>query len=118
MSNPERKKPDCHFPPDLAALLGLYYVVLPIALLGGWLGTGIYNARSVGDTSPFWAAIGLGGIGTVLLFFARLPLYRQRRFLVLGPRELDDRHRRLYWWAYRFIATSIVLLVVLIVAVR
>ena len=60
----------------------------------------------------------MGGVGTVLLFFARLPLYRQRRFLVFGPRELDKRHRRLYWWAYRFIAASIVLLVVLILIVR
>ena len=51
------KKSDWYFPPDLAALLGLYCVVLPIALLGGWLGTGIYNARSVGDTSPFTASM-------------------------------------------------------------
>ncbi len=118
MSKPERRKSDWYFPPDLAALLGLYYVVLPMALIGGWLGTGIYNGRSVGDTSAFWIAVALGAIGTLLLFFARLPLYRQRRFLVLGPRELDDRHRRLYWWAYRFIGASIVLLVVLTVIVR
>src|SRR5204862_3096067 len=96
LSNPEHKESGWYFPPDLAALLGLYYVVLPMALIGGWLGTGIYNAKSVGDNSAFWATIALGGIGTVLLFLARLPLYRQRRFLVLGPRDLDERHRRLY----------------------
>jgi hypothetical protein len=45
-----------------------------MALISGWLGTGIYNARSVGDTSAFWTAAALGGIGTLLRFFARLPL--------------------------------------------
>jgi hypothetical protein len=118
MNNLKRGKSVWHFPPDLAALFGLYYIVLPMALIGGWLGTGIYNARGVGNTFALWVAVALGSIGTVLLFFARLPLYRQRRFLVLGPRDLDKRHRRLYWWAYRFIAGSIVLLVLLNVVVK
>jgi hypothetical protein len=117
MNNTERRKSDWYFPPYVAALLGLF-IVLPMAVIGGWLGTGIYNAGSVGDISAFWAAVALGGIGTLLLFFARLPLYRQRRFLVFGPRELDQRHRRLYWWAYGFIIASVVLLVLLILIVR
>jgi len=57
-------------------------------------------------------------IGTVLLFLARLPLYRQRRFLTFGPKELDERHRRVYWWAYRFIGASVLLLVVLLFVLR
>jgi len=60
----------------------------------------------------FYSALGLAVIGTVLLFFARFPLYRQHRFWTAGPRELDRNHRRLYWLAYLFVASSIVLLAV------
>jgi len=115
MSKRNDIKSDWYFPPDLAALFGIYYVVLPLALIGGWLSNRIYDAMSVGDSSACWAAVALGAVGTILLFLARLPLDRQRRFLVFGPRELDQRHRRLYWWAYRFIGVSVLLLVLLIV---
>jgi hypothetical protein len=118
MSNPSDKKLDWYFPPDMAALLGLYFIVLPFALLGGWFGTHLYNARSTGDVTLLWLSIAVGACGTVLLFLARLPLYRQRRFLVFGPRELDEKHRRLYWWAYRFIAASVLLMLLLLLILR
>ena len=118
MSDCDHKESAWQFPPDIAALLGLYYIIIPMALVGGWLGPAIYNARSIGDRSALWGALALGGIGTVLLFLARLPLYRERRFLALGPSALDARHRRLYWWAWCFIAASIALLALLILILR
>ena len=54
----------------------------------------------------YWGGVVAGVVGMVLLFFARLPFYRQRRFLVFGPRELDRSHRRLYWLAYAVLLVS------------
>ena len=62
------------------------------------------------------AAAGLLGIG--LLFLARLPLCRQRRFWTVGPGLLDARHRRLYHWAYGCVGFGILLFVVVWMAAR
>lgn len=118
MSDPNDKKSDWYIPPDMAALFGIYFIVVPIVLLGGWLGPGLYNAKATGDMSAFWVALVLGAVGTVLLFFARLPLYRQHRFLTFGPHELDERHKKVYWWAYGFIAVSVSLFILLLIFLR
>ena len=104
------------FPHDLAALFGLYWVVLPIMTLTAVIFPGIRSARTEGDTTLIWVAIVLGCIGSLLLFIARLPLYRQGRFSQFGPRGLDATHRRLYRYAWLFIAASILLLCILLLA--
>ena len=73
------------FPPDMAALLGLCFVLLPIAGLGGMIIPGILAAKHKGDLSLLWIAVSLSSIGVVLLFLARLPLYRQKKFRQIGP---------------------------------
>jgi hypothetical protein len=118
MSEDNRKGFNWYFPPDLAGLLVLFYIMLPMGLLGEWLLPLTTSAKSRGNSALLWIGVALGAIGTALLFFARLPLRRQRNFVTFGPRELDDRHRRLYWWAYRCIGVSILLLVVLLMIVR
>jgi hypothetical protein len=112
MDKSNDKKSDWYFPPDLAVLLSPLFIALPCALISGLL------RNLVGLGLMFCAAAALGVAGTILLFCARLPLYRQRRFLVFGPRELGDEHKRLYWRAYRFIGASVLLLIVLIVSAR
>ena len=67
------------------------------------------------DRTLLTVALILGGIGVVLLFFARLPLYRQRRFFAFGARELSGFHKRLYYAAYLFIVPCILLLLVITV---
>ena len=54
--------------------------------------------------------LGAGAIGAVLLFVARLPLYKQRRFWTIGPMPLDRKHRRIYWLTYVFVVTGLLLL--------
>jgi hypothetical protein len=65
-------------------------------------------------TAEMWLLYGLGlgagAIGAVLLFVARLRLYKQRRFMAIGPMPLDRKHRRIYWLAYVFIAAGLLLL--------
>jgi hypothetical protein len=106
------KKPDGgHLPWDLSALLApmllgiLVAVVLPYFSL----------AERRGDRTLLAVALILGGIGVVLLFFARLPLYRQRRFFVFGASELSGFHKRLYYAAYVFIVPCILILLAMTV---
>jgi hypothetical protein len=49
-----------------------------------------------------------------LLFIARLPLYRQRRFWTFGPRQLDRKHRRFYWLANTAVVVSVLLLLLVL----
>jgi len=117
MSNPNVKKSDWQFPADFLAMFGMAIVPLIVALVAGVLLTPLFRARS-GDPTMLWVAVGLAIIGIVLLFIARLPLYRQRRFFTLGPGALDEPHRRIYRWAYRFIAASVLLLLLLYLTLR
>ena len=65
------------------------------------------------DARQFYmTGLGSGIVGIVILFFARLPLYREGRFFIFGPRALDRKHRRLYWLAYVFVAASLLLFLV------
>ena len=98
------------FPPDLAAVLApvfLSVVFLYVTCAVEW-------ARAFGDKRLFHLALWLGAVGSVLLFFARLPLYRQGRFFTLGPKSLTGVHRRLYYAAYWLIIPSIALLALLL----
>src|SRR5688572_15029417 len=105
MSEQNEQRSAARFPLDLATLLGPFFILLPSLLLSGALTTALYHTPR-GDDTLLWIAAVLGFIGVVLLFFARLPLYRQRRFFTFGPRALDSRHRRLYAWAYFFVGAS------------
>ena len=106
------------FPHDLAALLGIYWIILPVAILNSAIFPWILRAKNESDTTLFWVAIVLGCIGSLLLFIARLPLYRQGRFSQFGPRGLDAAHRRLYHWSWLFIFPSILLLCILLLILR
>jgi cell division protein FtsW (lipid II flippase) len=44
--------------------------------------------------------IGVAALGAALIFYAKLPLYRQRRFLTFGPRALPEQRRPFYRWGY------------------
>jgi hypothetical protein len=51
----------------------------------------------------------IGILGVVLLFFARLPLYKKRIFFSFGPARLDQYHRKLYRRAYSILVLSIII---------
>ena len=117
MNISQDNKGGSHFPPDLAALLGVYWIMLPIAALGTVMFSGIQAVKSNGDLTLFWIALGLGCVGAAILFVARLPLYRQRRFGQIGPKGLDTFHKRLYVWAWCFLGLSISLFTLLLILV-
>lgn len=109
MNAPKIKPSNWHFPPDFLAMLGTLFGALFFATFSGLVLPPLFRARK-GDTTVLWVALALAAIGIVLLFIARLPLYRQRRFFTFGPGALDKRHRRIYLGAYCFIVTSAALL--------
>ena len=55
----------------------------------------------------YLTAVGLGAVGAVLLYIARLPLYRSRKFWTVGPKQLNQAHRKIYWLAYGFVVLSL-----------
>ena len=99
----------------MAAMLSLYWITIPVVVVSSWLSSMIFNAGRTGDTTLLWIAIGFGTAGVVILFFARLPLYCQRKWLQIGPRGLDGAHRRLYRLAWILIFLSIGLMSLLVV---
>jgi hypothetical protein len=60
-------------------------------------------------------AIGLAvaAVGVSLIFYAKLPLYRQRRFLTFGSRALPESRRSFYRWGYRCVLFAVALLLCL-----
>ncbi len=56
-------------------------------------------------------ALVVAGVGVTLIFYAKLPLYRQRRFLTFGSGALPESRRAFYRWGYRcaFFAVALLL---------
>jgi hypothetical protein len=105
------KADDWYFPPDLAAALApiVCSIILLLAVCGiSW----------VSAVALFRLALFLGGIGVTLLFVARIPVYRQRRFFSLGPGAVSGIFRKIYCVAYIFIVPSILFLIFALLFLR
>ena len=103
----KRSDPDAWYLPPTAWLL----LTVPGVTVGASLLLPVLLRLKKAELSTWYGlGVGAGGLGIVLLFFARLPLYRARKWMTLGPGNLDRPHRRLYWLAYVFIACSFLLL--------
>ena len=74
------------------------------------------NSARDGNPVFVYVSVAMALAGIVLLFFARLPLYRQHKFFCFGPKALPLSHRKLYWTAYVFIAVAVVLMLLLTLA--
>src|ERR1700722_19847886 len=98
---------DWYIPSDWRALLGLHFIILPIAILSALLFPAL-NAARHGNLSLLYASIAFAMTGIVLLFFARLPLYKQRKFFSFGSKARPPLHRKLYRTAYVFICIAAV----------
>ena len=107
-----KKRPDWYLPEEVLGLLSTIFFAPAIAALAALLLPAITSLHGADVTRLFSVGLGAGVCGIVLLIFARLPLYRQRRYWTFGPRELDRFHRRLYWSAYLFVLASILFLVI------
>ncbi|HEV7926390.1 MAG TPA: hypothetical protein VGR14_13600 [Verrucomicrobiae bacterium] len=101
-----KRNSDWYIPPDWSFVLSFHSILLLTIIFIPLLPL-LMNA----DVRALYAyGLGAGLIGFALLFAARLPLYKERRFWTIGPRQLDRKHRRVYWLAYTFSAVSLLLL--------
>jgi hypothetical protein len=61
-------------------------------------------------------ALAVAMVGVSLIFYAKIPLYRQRRFFTFGSRALPERRRPFYRWGYRCVIFAVALLLCLILS--
>ncbi|MEI7807069.1 MAG: hypothetical protein WCJ07_01150 [Verrucomicrobiota bacterium] len=116
-----KKRSDWHLPEEVPGFLSSIFfmpITAAIAVLAAMLLPSVTSLRDIAITRLFWIGLATGIFGTILLFVARFPLYRQKRFWTTGPRELDGFHRRLYWLAYLAVLGSIGLLVIVWLRLR
>jgi hypothetical protein len=113
----KQTRSDWYIPSDWLALLGLHFIILPVAILSALLLPAVNRARH-GDPSLVYASVVFAMIGIILLFFARLPLYKKRKFFTFGPKALPPLHRKLYRAAYVFISIAVVLMLLLIAVLK
>jgi hypothetical protein len=99
-----------HFPRDWLCLLAMTVVPGVAALFVSILLPLVVRLNTWNLRALYGVGLGVGVISIVMLFVARLPLYKQRRFWSIGPTHLDRKHRRIYWLAYVFVAASLALL--------
>jgi hypothetical protein len=60
--------------------------------------------------------IGIASVGASLIFYSKLPLYRQHRFLTFGPRALPEQRRPFYRWGYVCAILGVLLLACLLLS--
>jgi hypothetical protein len=61
-------------------------------------------------------ALAIATVGASLIFYARLPLYRQLQFFTFGSRALPQQRRPFYRWGYRCVAFAVTLLLCLLLS--
>jgi hypothetical protein len=98
-----------YIPSDWLWHLGMFLMIPCIAILAGVLLPVVARLKTADVGVLYGVGLAAGIVGVLLLFIARLPLYRERRFWTLGPRQLDEKHRRFYWMAYIAVAVSLLL---------
>jgi hypothetical protein len=97
-----------NFPPDLVPTL-----IMPFMAIVMIFSRTVFSARG---TAWIWAAavsFGLAAIGITLLFIAKWPLYRQRRFFTFGIHHLPSSSHRFYRWGCRLSILACVLMFLL-----
>ena len=59
-------------------------------------------------------ALGIATLGSALLFYSKLPLYRQAQFFTFGSNALPTKRRPFYRWGYWCISIAVALLLCLL----
>ncbi len=79
--------------------LGLLTIAFT-SILATWVLNFFTRLTGVPWICCYFVGIGIGATGASLIFYAKLPLYRQRRFFTFGPRALPEQRRTFYRWGY------------------
>ena len=74
--------------PFIFGLLSLTVILPMTGIVMGYFAPLLLPARLEGDRTFLWMALILAVVGIVLLFIARLPLYRRGMYFTFGSRAL------------------------------
>ncbi len=93
-----------------------FRIVAIVALLSSQLLT--FFMRLNGARWLWCYAIGLAvaAVGVSLIFYAKVPLYRQRRFFTFGSGALPEGRRLSYRWGYRCVIFAVALFLCLLLS--
>ena len=58
----------------------------------------------------------LAGIGIAMIFYSKVPLYRQRQFFTFGSAAIEENRRSFYKWGYRCVIFAVALLLCLLLS--
>jgi hypothetical protein len=104
-----KNKLDWYVPSDWAFHFGFLIFTVTMAIMAGALLPLFDKLKTANDVDLYLSGLSAGCLGITLLFFARLPLYRQHRFFTFGPKALPGFHRKLYWLAYAMVGLTVLL---------
>jgi hypothetical protein len=101
--------------PDFPLDIGIQFIVLPIAIVS-WVLTTIMLDRGWLWLSFYWLGVALVCVGGAHMFLAKLPFYRQGRFLTFGAAGMTDDSKAHYKKALRWIFGGLAVTVLLLVS--
>ena len=101
---------------DIPGLLGFWLITPLIGILIALILPTVSFAQNGHLVGAFWITLAMAAIGVGLLFWARLPLYRQGKYFSFGSRALPRSSVLIYRTAYVLLIPSIVFLFLLFLA--
>jgi hypothetical protein len=93
-----------------------HWGILVIVVFGFIAGQALTFFMGLTGAAWIWCygvGLAVAAVGVSLIFYAKLPLYRQRRFLTFGSRALPKSSRSFYRWGYRCVLFAVALLLCL-----
>jgi multisubunit Na+/H+ antiporter MnhB subunit len=90
-----------------------FLFVAGVALLVVQIAVFFSNLRGTPWIWTYGLSLAIAALGISLIFYAKLPLYRQRRFLTFGPSALPDGRRPFYRWGFVCVGLAVTLLLCL-----
>jgi hypothetical protein len=87
---------------------------LPVAVLAFLSSQLLWFFMGLTGTRWIWCygiALAVAAVGIGLIFYAKIPIYQQRRFFTFGSSALPESRRAFYRWGYRcaFFAVALLL---------
>ncbi len=91
-------------------------IIAAIAFAGSWVLTFFTRLTGMPWICCYFIGVAVALLGAGLIFYAKLPLYRERRFFTFGPRALPEQRRPPYRWGYVLVSAGVMLLICLLLS--